>query len=65
MEFSEPVRGMISEFVGPVDPNKRLRVYIYIYVMTNLNILLSSYMSFMFPQVFVLDLLELYSQNNI
>ena len=33
--------------------------------MTNLNILLSSYMSFMFPEVFVLDLLELYSQNNI
>ena len=30
MEFSEPVHGMISEFVGPVDPNKRLRVYIYI-----------------------------------
>lgn len=63
MECSEPVRGMISEFVGPVDPNKRLRVYVC--VMTNLNILLSSYMSFIFPQVFVLDLLELYSQQKI
>lgn len=40
MEVSEPVRGMISEFVGPVDPNKRLRVYVCdtVCVMTNLNI---------------------------